>query len=82
MFIEEKKQFIIGDLNRDSLATIYNKYRPLIKPDRKTCIGSCRYMNYGKIYDQVKGETIHNFETSGFYMSIGYVLPTMRPNSS
>lgn len=51
-----RKQFVIGDLNKDSLITIYNEYRPAYKPDKKRCIGSCRYMNYGKIYEQVEGK--------------------------
>lgn len=51
-----RKQFVIGNLKEDSLLTIFDKNRPKFVPDKKACIGSCRYMNYTKVYEQVKGK--------------------------
>ena len=50
-----KKEFEIGDLDTDNLTSIFYKTRPKLEPNLKMCGGSCRYTNYAKIYDQVKG---------------------------
>lgn len=50
-----KAEFEIGDLKDESLLGIFTRKRPFIKPDFSKCAGSCRYMNYAKIYEQVRG---------------------------
>lgn len=45
-------QFIIGDLKEDSFSNIMKKRRNF-NPDLRHC-GSCRYMNYAKVYEQVR----------------------------
>lgn len=49
-----KKQFEIGDINDRNLTDIYSKVRPIFRPDLRLCTTSCRYMNYSKIYEQVR----------------------------
>lgn len=50
-----KKAFMLGDINEKSLYELYAKERPKFKPNLKVCGGSCRYMNYAKVYENVKG---------------------------
>jgi MoaA/NifB/PqqE/SkfB family radical SAM enzyme len=50
-----KPQFELGDLNHQSLHEIYSKWRPHFKPNLKMCGGSCRYMNYAKVYENCRG---------------------------
>jgi len=51
-----KPEFELGDLNHQSLDEIYSLWRPVFKPNLKMCGGSCRYMNYAKVYEKVKGD--------------------------
>ena len=49
-----KSEFEIGDINTNSLNDIFS-WRFKFKPNLKLCrTGSCRYMNYAKVYDKVK----------------------------
>lgn len=50
-----KDEFKIGNINDQSLLEIYTR-RAQFKPNLKMCGGSCRYMNYAKIYEQVRGD--------------------------
>jgi len=44
--------FIIGDVNEESLEDIWAR-RNQFKPDLRIC-GSCRYINYAKVYEKVR----------------------------
>jgi MoaA/NifB/PqqE/SkfB family radical SAM enzyme len=50
-----RAKFAIGDLNIHSLLDIYHDIRPKFKPDLRMCGGSCRYMNYAKVYERCRG---------------------------
>ena len=47
-----KKNFIVGDLSKEPLIEIMERRYNQIYPDISKC-GSCRYMNYAKIYQEV-----------------------------
>ena len=50
-----KPQFELGDLNHQTMLELYSKWRPLFTPNLKMCGGSCRYMNYAKVYENCRG---------------------------
>lgn len=50
-----KEAFEIGDINKHNLMELYSNRRPKFEPNLKMCGGSCRYMNYAKVYEKCRG---------------------------